>query len=70
MNHAKRTALEQTRPHTRLACGSAVARVVCQRIELGGWRVTIWQDDPVTDTSRQSFWRTPGLYTRRLARSR
>jgi len=70
MNYGKRRANDQIGPVTPVTCGSAVASTACQRIELGGWRVLIWQDTAVTDPAQQSFWRTPGLYARRLARNR
>jgi len=70
MNYGKRRANDQIGPVTPVTCGSAVANIACQRIELGGWRVLDWRDHGATDPSQRSFWRTPGLYARRLARSR
>ncbi len=70
MNHAKRNGYDHTGPVTPVSCGSAVANIACQRIEFDGWRILVWQDIAATDSSRQSFWRSPGLYARRLARNR
>ncbi len=70
MNDAQRRRSDRAQPVTQLRCGARGAGIASQRIDIGAWRVTIWHHDTAQDPSRQSFWRSPGLYARRLARSR
>jgi hypothetical protein len=56
---------------TRLQASSAAADGGQPlRIDLGQWRFTFWHDDRAPAEVRGSFWQSPGLYARRLARKR